>query len=131
MKVRFLSLSFLALLLLTACSENPTPEEQAMRTAKAYYDDLLAGRYDRFLMGRAGTEGIPEGYREQLMDSYKQFMAEQREKHGGIRSVAVNNAVVDSAQHLIQVFLILRFGDATQEEIVVPMVEKNGEWKIK
>ena len=127
--------SLLALLLCAGCSEKLSPEEQAMNAAKeaaqACYADLLAGRYEQFLQGRAGMDSIPEGYREQLVASYKQFLSQQRDAHGGITSFQVNNARIDSTQQLIQVFLILHFADSTQEEIVVPMVEQNGQWKIK
>ena len=135
MKNRLLCFSVLSLLLFSACGMNVTPEERdksaAKNAAKAYYIELLSGQYDRFLMGRAGMDSIPASYREQLTDSYKQFMATMEEKHGGIRSFIVNNASIDSTQHLIQVFLVLNFGDATQEEIVVPMVNDQGVWKIK
>jgi hypothetical protein len=29
------------------------------------------------------------------------------------------------------VFLVLCFGDSVNEEIVVPMVERNGNWRMK
>ncbi len=128
-------LLLLSLLLLSACGKKPSPEEQALAEAKAsaqtLYDHLLAGRYDQFLSGRDGMDSIPESYREQLLTSYKQFMAQQRQAHGGINYVSVSNARIDSTEHAVLTFLILHYQDNTQEEIVVPMVERNQQWKIR
>ena len=60
------------------------------QAAKVYYDELLAGHYDQFLDARAGIEGIPAGYREQLLAGLRQFMAQQQDAHQGIQSVEVS-----------------------------------------
>ena len=41
------------------------------------------------------------------------------------------DAGFDSTQQYVQVFLNLNYADSTQEEIVVAMVERAGEWKMK
>lgn len=124
----------LVLLSLMSCG-NASDEELARQAAKEaaerYYDYLLDGRYDQFLNGRFGMDSIPDNYREQLLAGYEQFMAQQQEQHGGIRSFKVNNASMDSTLQLMQVFVVLNYGDDTQEEIVLPMVERNGEWKMR
>ena len=129
------SVLFLIILLISACSKAPTAEEQVMEDARAaaqiYYDFLVQGDYWQFLHGRAGTDSMPDGYREQLLTAYKQFMAQQREAHGGIAHADAQRARIDSTLQLVQVFLLLSYADSTQEEIVVPMVEHNGEWKMK
>ena len=125
----------LLFLLVCACSSNLTPEEKALEEAKQgaekSYQALLDGRYEDFLEGRARMDSIPNAYREQLITSYKQYILQQRKVHGDINSIQVSNARIDSTQHLIQVFLILNYADSLQEEIVVPMIEHNGEWKMK
>jgi hypothetical protein len=132
MKRHFLWIPFVALM---ACSHEPSAEEKALQSAREAarqsYESLLAGRYDEFLAGRAYMADIPDNYREELIASYKQFMAQQREFHGGIGSIAVSDARIDSTLQLIQVFLILNYRDSTQEEIVIPMVEQDGQWKMK
>ncbi len=130
-----LAFALLAGLLLLGCHKL-TPEEAALAAAKTaakgYYDHLLAGRYEQFLQGRAGTDSLPDSYREQLITGYRQFMAQQTSAHGGISSLRVNDsAYIDSTLHLIQVFLLLQFADSVEEEIVVPMVEDNGRWLMK
>lgn len=113
------------------CSKARTPEEQASEAALANYEQLLAGHYEQFLDGRAGTDCLPDSYREQLLTAYKQFMAGQRQEHGGLKGISVRNAEMDSTLNVMQVFLILSYADSLQEEIVVPMVTENGEWKMK
>ena len=108
-----------------------SPEEAAALAAQGYYRHLAAGEYDKFLEGKAGADSLPEGYREQLLTGYRQFMAQQQRAHQGIREVQVSNARTDSVAGYTSVFLILSFGDSIQEEIVVPMVEHDGRWRMK
>ena len=118
-----------------SCGHTASPEERAMKAAseaaEKSYERLLTGRYDEFLQGRAGADSLPDDYREQLIMAYKQYMNTQQESHGGISSFKVSNAKIDSTLNLIQVFLMLSYGDQTQEEIVVPMIERDGVWKMK
>ena len=118
------------MLLLAACS-SPSPEELASLAAKGYYDHLLAGEYALFLEGKNGADSLPDDYREQLLTAYKQFMATQQKNHHGIREVRISNAKTDTLQNYTNVFLVLCFGDSTNEEIVVPMVEQRGKWRMK
>ena len=125
------SLPFILFLALMAACSSPTPEELASLAAKGYYDHLLAGEYDHFLEGKSGADSLPEAYREQLLTAYKQFMAKQQKEHHGIREVRVSNVRTDTIQKYTSVFLVLCFGDSTNEEIVVPMVERQGSWRMK
>jgi hypothetical protein len=120
----------LFMLLLGACS-GPTPEEMASLAAKGYYDHLLRGEYQQFLEGKSGADSLPDAYREQLLVGYKQFMALQQKNHRGIREVRISNAKTDSLEKYTSVFLVLCFGDSTNEEVVVPMVEQQGRWRMK
>ena len=124
-------LALFALTLLLSCSSPLSPEQQAALAAEGYYRHLLAGEYDQFLEGRAGADSLPADYREQLLTGYLQFMAQQQDKHGGITAVSVSNVRTDSLDRYTSVFLLLSYGDSTQEEIVVPMVEHNGSWRMK
>ena len=115
--------------------DSRTPEEKALQAASAAaeqsYRELLGGQYDTFLQGRADTDSLPDDYREQLVMAYKQYISTQRERHCSIDTFWVSNALIDSSLQQIQVFLMLQYGDSTQEEVVVPMVERNGVWKMK
>ena len=112
------------------CSK-ATPEELASLAAEGYYRHLAAGECEQFLEGRVGADSLPEGYREQLVAGCRQFVVQQQRDHRGIRSVAASNALMDTISRQMNVFLILEYGDSTQEEIVVPMVEHDGRWRMK
>jgi hypothetical protein len=110
----------------------------ASLAAKGYYEHLIRGEYESFLEGVDVPDypavheeaGLPSYY-DQLLDNYRQFMAQQQSAHGGIREVRIVRAKTDSIQHFTNVFLTLCFGDSTNEEIVVPMVNRGGRWCMK
>lgn len=127
----------IGLLALAGCV-SPTSEQMASLAAKGYYEHLIRGEYESFLEGVDVPDypavheeaGLPSYY-DQLLDNYRQFMAQQQSAHGGIREVRIVRAKMDSIQHYTNVFLTLCFGDSTNEEIVVPMVNRGGRWCMK
>ena len=120
------------LLFSAACSSTP-PEQLAAESAKAYYDQLVEGYVEGFLEGKADIDSLSADYCEQLVAVHKQYLADVQRKHNGFHEVRISPNVArrDSTLQLTHAFLILCFGDSTQEEITVPMVEVNGEWKMK
>ena len=126
-------LTLLAVVLACFACKGPSPEEKAAEAAKGYYDRLAAGFPEDFLEGRAAVDSLPADYCEQLVVAYRKYMADIEEKHGGISEVRISPNVGrrDSTLQLTYAFLLLCFADSTQEEIVVPMVEKDGEWYMK
>ena len=129
MMKKFLILVFV--FLVTCACSSPTPEELASLAAKGYYEHLLLGEYDQFLEGKAGSDSLPDNYREQLLAGYKQFVAQQTSLHHGINEIRVVNAKRDSLLNYTNVYLILCFGDSTNEQVSVPMIEYNGSWRMK
>ena len=117
-------------LALCGCS-SPTPEEMASLAAKGLYEHLVNGEYNKFLDGKAGSDSLPDAYREQLLVGYKQFMLQQNNLHNGINEVRIINARHDSILNYTNVFLMLCFGDSTNEQVSVPMIEYNGSWRMK
>ena len=114
----------------TQCAE-VSSEEQAALAARGYYTHLVSGEYEQFLEGKAGADSLPNDYREQLLAGYKQFVVQQQSAHQGIREVQVSTVRKDALTDYVSVMLILCYGDSTNEEIVVPMVEHNGRWQMK
>ena len=123
-------LFFLLLPLLIACS-TPSREELASLAARGYYQHLIEGDYEHFIEGREFADSLPDDYRSQLIDSYAQFLAQQQSARGGIREVNISRAFTDSTQNYTSVLLTLSYGDSTTEEVVVPMVERDGRWMMK
>ena len=128
--MKYLLAFLLAFLLCMACA-NPSPEELASMAAKGYYMHLVNGEYEAFLEGKIGTDSLPDDYREQMLTCYRQFMAQQNQDHHGILDIRVANVTTDTALNYTNVFLVLCYGDSVNEQIVVPMVERNGSWRMK
>ena len=122
----------MALLCLAACS-SVSSEEQAAKAARSYYVHLLDDRPAEFLDGKVGADSLPDAYRAQLIQTYNQYMADMVSKYGGLTDVAVSPNIGrrDTSIHVTYAFLLLSFRDSTQEEIAVPMVEVDGEWRMK
>ena len=123
----------LAACLLLACGSG-TPEEMASLAAKGYYEHLMRGEYRQFLEGKdfqaLDTIGTIDRMKEHEIN-LRQFIAQQEKTHHGIREVRISNAQTDTIQKVTNVFLVLCFGDSINEEIVVPMVERQGRWRMK
>ena len=110
-------LGMLVMLGLVASCASPTKEELASLAAKGYYDHLIHGEYEQFYEGldhRTLSDGTTlstdSAYRSQMLDNLRQFMAQQEQAHRGVLEVRVSNAATD---------------------IVVPMVERHGAWRMK
>ena len=117
---------------LYSCKEEcPDPSYFAGIAAKGYYDLLLEGKYEEYVAGFNQPYRIPKGYHDQLLLNAQMYVEQQQEEHKGMAKVDVLNAKADTARHVADVFLQVAFGDSTKEQIVVPMVEVKGEWKMR
>ena len=117
---------------LSCKQEAPCAEDAVMQQAQQYYQSLLKGEYDAFLSGIDGADSLPADYREQLMANTCQFVDVQQQQRGGMVSVEAIRAVIDStATTHADAFLLICFGDSTREEVVVPMVERQGKWLMR
>ena len=139
MTTRIIKKAVLVLLLvtsITACNNSRSPEEaaqaEAMAVAQACYDRLLEGDYDGFLAFRADIDDIPEAMRPQLADAYKMYMATEEQLHKGVKKFTATRAERDTTLNTMQVFMLLDYGDGTQEEVTVQMVSTpEGQWRMK
>ena len=132
------SLHTLALLLLSvlalclaSCKQEPAPAEVAAQTAKAYYDHLLQGRYADYVDGTYRPDSIPDSYRQQLIDNAKMFVWQMKTEHQGMKSVAINGATYDEKTQSANVYLVIVFLNGESEQIVVPMLFRNGLWLMR
>ncbi|MCR4773567.1 MAG: hypothetical protein K5854_04345 [Prevotella sp.] len=116
-----------------SCSKlkGPDANEVAAQVCKTYYDSLIAGNVKFYIEGSNLPDSIPDGYREELETNMKMFLGQMEKEHGGLKAVRISDAHADTAKHTAQVFLVQIYGDSTREEVVVPMVQKNGNWYLK
>ncbi len=125
--------------LLFSCHKDEKPDIAAATTAKEYYDLLLSGNSEQFVRGMYLPDTIPVSYREQLVANAKMFMERMKNEHNGIYEVRVVNCINEDIKdnkgetigRTATAFLVMCFGDSLNEEIAVPMVERNGHWYMK
>lgn len=119
--------------LLMACGEKTEVDqgELAGRAAKLYYEQLLKGQYDAFLGGENRSEKLPDSYRKQLLMNLRQFVEQQKKEHNGIDSVSYVSSVFSEKDSTASAFLLFHYGDKTTEQVVVPMLKKQGVWMMR
>ena len=125
-------MGLMGLMGLMGCHEE-NPEQQAAEAAQGYYQRLMEDYPDGFLAGKVSYDQLPADYRKQLVKANEQYVKDIQQKHDGLRGVSISPNVgrTDSTLHVVYAFLLLSYGDSTQEEIAVPMVNVDGDWKMK
>jgi len=118
-------------LLLVACGGKRDQGADAAKAAKSYYDALLGGAYEQFVDATYHNHWVPGSYRQQLVENAKQFADTQKKSHGSVNSVRIVNSKFNETDSTAEVFLMLCFGDSTNEEVVVPMRMHNGQWLMR
>lgn len=117
---------------LSSCKEEgPDPGYFAGIAAKGYYDLLLEAKYEAYVAGFNQPCSIPKGYHDQLVLNAQMFVEQQQHERQGMKYVEVLKAYADTTRHVADVFLQMAYGDSTKEQIVVPMVEVKGKWKMR
>ena len=86
---------------------------------------------ETFLLGHASTGSLSDEHRQQLLQLYSQHVLKVNRQHGGVTRIEFTRAERDTALNVMQVFLKMSFGDATDEEVMVPMVLTNDKWYMK
>ncbi len=133
-------LIYLTLTLVIIACTSKTPEEQASEAALGYYTALLEGKTGELQAAKVCDDSIRYEYQGQLGKVYQHYVDDVQRLHQGLKAVRIsdNQARHDSIrlqdgrwEKIIYTFLILSFNDSTDEQIVVPMVQRDGEWLIK
>jgi len=119
----------LSLLAMASCSRRDiNPADVAANVARTYYDSLARGNTAFFLEGLCLPDSTPQDYMQEMDDNMQMFLATQQNEHGGIASTQIAST---TARHTANVLLTLTYGDSTQENIVVPMVLRDGTWRMR
>ena len=136
-KLLALACSLLAVGCWVSCSEKLSPEQAAAEAALSYYQRLVDGYPDGMVAAKADADSLPDELRQQLVKAYRQYVADMQHQHGGLKSVSISSNVgkcdtlTAQTSPLVYAFLLLTFADSTQEEICVPMVERDGDWLMR
>ena len=130
-RIVIITIGFVIAAIVYSCRNDKTVDFAAANAAKEYYDLLVQGQYDAFVDGMNIPERIPDSYRQQLVDNARMFVGDQQQEHLGLREVRVVNCINDTVDGAAHAFLMLCDGDSTIEEVVVPMVKRDGRWLMK
>ena len=118
-------------LMLASChSDGLSREQRAVRkAAERDYELLIDGKYDAFIAEIAYANQMSQEYRAQMTDLVHEHAASLSRQHGGLVSAqAVGDTIANGQAH---VFLQLAFKDETVEEVGLPMVKVEDEWKMQ
>ena len=126
----------LTVMLLSCTSKEPAPPLDegvqagavALKCYKALY---IENRAETFLRGHAFSGSLSDDHRQQLLQLYNQHVMKVNRQHGGVTRIEFSRAERDTALNVMQVFLKMNFADATDEEVVVPMVLADDKWYMK
>lgn len=122
-------------LIAVACSDKPATvksEQLAGHAAVQYYGYLLRGDFTAFVDGLDYPNPMPKDYRALQEKNAAMFVHEQDSLRGGIKKVNLSKAdIMPADSSAAAVYLLLTFGNNTSEEVLVPMVRRNGKWLMK
>lgn len=120
-----------AVVMMAACSRTVDQEQLVANTALLYCQYLIDGKYDDFVAGIDQRVQPAAGYTEQLRDNAKMFVAAQAKTRGGLVGIDVAGAEVSPKEHTAAAFILLHYADSTMEQVVLPMVERDGVWLMR
>ncbi len=126
----------LALALALGCERG---EEVAADAAKAYYETLFSGDSEGFVRGICLPDTVPESFLEQLGANARMYVARMVREHHGVYEVRVLNCEEGDERdahgkvlyRTANAFLVFCCGDSLNEEVVVPMVWRDGKWLMR
>ena len=125
-------LFLMILFLVSSCGDKDEKElKQAGNAAVKYYEYLIAGQYDRYVDGIRSCDSVPEAYRNRMKVLVKQFVAREKAKNGGLKSVALGREELCLGGMSANVFLNVTFGNGMTEEVVLPLVKVGKIWRMQ
>ena len=91
--------------------------------------ERLTGR--EYVNHIASCQGKPRFYKEQLINLYKQQLAEQLKMHGNIDSIKIERVYKSSNNQYANVYIRHFYDKSSSEEVLLQMVYTEKGWKIK
>lgn len=117
--------------ILAGCHSDGLSRDQrhARRAAERCYKYLRQGKYNRFVGEIAYADQMSPEYRRQMEDLVHESAAREVRAHGEMLSAtAVGDTLADDRAHI---YLQVIYADSTLEEIGLPMVCVDGDWKMQ
>ncbi|MCD8305926.1 MAG: hypothetical protein LUC49_04610 [Prevotella sp.] len=116
---------------LSSCKKEIKTEDVVKGVAEQYCAYLLGGDYGAYVDATYRTETLGEDERTELIDNLKMFAAQQQKERQGITKAEVSKVEVSADDDTADVFLLITYGDSTQEQVLQPMVKRGGLWYLR
>lgn len=115
-----------------SCGNNegndPLPDEKEV---VHLYNLYARGDYAAYVAAMASCDSMPMSYRQQMQFMLKMQAHKMRKEKGGVNAVSVARMEPHNGDSLVNVYLNVAYKDSTEEEILFPVVKKNGVWRIR
>jgi len=121
----------LIVLILPSCHNDGLNRQQrrARRAAERCYEYLQDKKFNRFVGEIAYAEQMSPEYRQQMEDLIEENTIRNIEEHGKLLSAeAVGDSITGDLAHI---YLQLTYADSTSEEVGLPMICIEGDWKMQ
>ncbi len=128
-KMTFCMTAAVFLLQFMSISCTRSDSERVRLAAEKDYEYLKEGRYEDFVSEIAYADSMSEDYRAQMVDLVQEYAETLNRQHGGFSAIAATNDTIIGDQ--AHVFLQVTFADSTSEEVGLPMVRVDKEWKMQ
>ena len=125
------TLFLLTSLLFIACSNEPNEEQQVAQAVENYYEMFLKSNFEGYVNGFDISTNAPHLYKIQLVANAKMYAKQIREEHKGILKAMADSVKIADNKQEANVFMSILFADSLKETVLVPMIKREEEWKMR
>ena len=120
--------------LLAACSPGGKGEGLQPPTADevmAYYELYRSGNYAEYVKAMQSCDDKPADFCKQMADALKQHATRIKAEKGGAVSAEFLRTELHAEHSAADAYLSVTYGDSTKEEIILPLVFWQDQWRLK
>lgn len=95
------------------------------------YNYYKKGDFKEYVKHMASCDSMPDEYVKNIITLHKSQSNIRKETHGEIDSFKVNRIIKSTSNTHAKVLITHYYSNSTKEEILLQMVYKDNQWKIK
>lgn len=127
----FVFLSALFVLLLSSCGSRDASLPSDPGEAAIHYVRCLAdGRYDEYIRGMVSCDSATEAYKKQMLVLYKQMVVAKKKEFGTLKSLRHLRSDISGDSSAL-VYLQLVYANDSTEDVMLPLVCLDGQWRMR
>ncbi len=113
---------------LASCNGDGEQEQITVGDVEDVYKLYVNGDYEEYVNNMYSCRTKPESYKQAMVAFHRQHAEEQAACGKQVRSFSVERVTMHNEGHMAQVYLHVCYADSTEEEILFPMVQADGNW---